>query len=497
MSVAKIPFQPGLALGSLVIGDTIEKMNKYGEKLSVIEKVQQEMRELQQQLTILTEKAKVIREKQTPSPIDKQLESLFDLQIKALMNRQLVVLPGKLKEAMDLELPSFSNFTTGLEGPIDHDVTEVVTDSRGFDSINFNSQYIDMNESHQRIQDKMDQSSSSSSLNIGGGAFGFSASISHSWSSGAMKRVGEIRSQGHASKILVINAMVTTRNVRFFKHKKYDIVKLSSILDIMKASNDKNVLNGHGITLDGNKKCIYILTEAVLGGSFTAIVTYLKEDTTNREVNDNTSHSSSSMDLKAKGYFVKGGYSNSRQNANESHNDEINNRGNINVSIEFIAQGAIPQLAKDNIVREALKHQDQNLRKYQSSGSEGSSVQVRQVEMQKATYDAINTVQQIKVEKEEVNLHSVNSVIKAYDGFCNEITSDSSCGVPIGFNYTVLTQEAIQTMVGEVRSVQALQLETQKASSTIKSTAQIEDKKSNIISTSPKDVVKIETTAKK
>ncbi len=449
VSNAKIPFQPGLALGSIVRGDTIKKMEKYGEVLSLIEKVQQEMRELEHGLAVVQEKRTVISQKKEKTAVDTHLERLYTSQVEGL-NTRLRALPARLEAVTTVELPSFSNITTGLESPIDFDITKVKTDSRGFDSVVFSSQYIDLNESNQRMQDKIEQSSSSNSMSIGGGYCGFSASGSFSWSSGAMKRVGEIKNQGHASKILLINAMVTTRNVRFFKHRSYDVIKLQNILGAMRSSDDTEALKEKGITFDGDKKCVYLLTEAVMGGSFSAIVTYLKEDTTRGNTDDQSQHSSfSPINVKAKGGFVKGKYSNSQQKANESHNDDLHNRGNINVSIEFIAQGAIPSLARDSVMREALKYQNQNSRKYHSSGSEGSSVKDRQAQLQKATYETINMVQQTKVEKEEINIHSPNGVLKAYDEFCSEITNDPSCGIPVGFNYTVLTQDQITTEIAK------------------------------------------------
>lgn len=446
---AKIPFQPGLSLGSIVSGDVIEKMEKYVETLSKIENVQKKIRDLEQESKAIQEKITSIGLQQK-SECNKLLLIFYGKQSE-LIKKKISDLPTELANIQDIELPSFPNISIGLETPIDFDVTEIATDSRGFDSVAYSSQYIDMQQTSQKIQDKMNQDSSSSSVSVGAKFFGISAGVSHTWSKGAMDRVAEIKNQGYASKVMLINALVTTRNVRFLKNRSFDVVKLKNILDAMSVNEDE--LKKCGITVFNGKKCIYLLTEAVMGGSFSAIITYLKTDLTKRDVKDKSNHSSSSTSVDAGGSILGFGadvsYKNSRQKAGESHDDNIDNRGSLNINIEFISQGAIPQMARDTVVRETLKFQNQNLRKYHSSGSEesGKSTYARQAELQKAAYDTINTVQQTKVEREEIFIHSPNTVLKAYDDFCSEITNDSSAGIPIGFNYTRLTEEFIRNYV--------------------------------------------------
>ncbi|PCI75157.1 hypothetical protein COB21_05990 [Candidatus Aerophobetes bacterium] len=479
----KIPFQPGLALGSIVRGSVIEKMNDYAESMAIIENVQKQMRSLEQGLGAIGAKIESLAQKITPDQqpadasggggkakdksVDQLMLGLFEMQKQAIV-AQMKAMPAQLKKIKDLTLPLFSNMTTGIKSPIDFDRTQTVTDSRGFDSMNYNSQYIDMSESSQRISDKMDQSSSASEVSASvsvGGFFGkFKASASHSWASGAMNRVADIRNQGHASKVLVMNALVTTRNVKCLRNQSYNLYELGQIRDLMKSNDDAKELDKLGISVMPNgEKAIYMLTEAVMGGSFSAIVTFLKEDISNRKLRDSAKHSSSATKGSAgySGWGVKasGSYARSQQNASEQSDDQIHNQGNTNVTIEFIAQGAIPQLSRDTVVREALKYKNQQLRTYQSSGSqsEGQSVHSRQAEMQKAMYATMNTVQETKTKKESTSLHTANSVMQAYDDFCGEITSDPESGVPIGFNYSILTEKDITTILERFEKTQAAQ----------------------------------------
>lgn len=451
---AKIPFQPGLALGSIVRGDVIQQMEEYGQMMTQIENTQKEMRDLEQGAKILDSKIKTIQEKKQKGPLDGTLVELFKAQQTALQE-QIKQLPEKLKKVAMAQLPSFMSLSTSLESPINFDETEVATDNRGFDSIQFSSQYIDMNESSQAIQDRMNQSSSASSVSLNGSYLLSSANVSHSWSSGAMNRIGEIKNQGYASKVLFINALVTTRHVRFFKKRTFDPQKLQAILDTMRSTNDPNALNSKGITVMNKTKQVYLLTEAVMGGSFSAIVTYLKEDTSNRDTKDRAKASSSTTSVGAKVnmgvWSVGGSVGDSRQKGSESHQDNTHNLGNTNIAIEFIAQGTIPKFAKENVVREIFKQQNQNLRKYESVSGEKTdqSVQVRQTELQQAMYTNLNSLPSITVQKDEVPLNSTQSVLKAYDDFCQEIVDDASCGIPIGFNYTQLTEQQIEALLGK------------------------------------------------
>ena len=120
---AKIPFQPGLALGSIVRGDIIEKIEKYGETLSVIENAEKQMQRLEKETADLDKKIKVLNGKgNKQTAVDQKLVELFTLQKTSLTNASAKLLET-LTSIKDFALPFFSNITTGLESPIDFDIT--------------------------------------------------------------------------------------------------------------------------------------------------------------------------------------------------------------------------------------------------------------------------------------------------------------------------------------------------------------------------------------
>lgn len=466
---AKIPFQPGLALGSIVRGDTIDAMNRYAEIAAKMEHIQKQIKaneqglqELKAKMDSLERKMKTAeRRKAKPSAMDNVMMTVFKKQQEFFV-AQLKNIPEQLKEleAQDMTMPMFTNFSSGLQSPIDVDRTVVGVDPRGFDGVTFNSQFISMKEDEQSMQDKIEQSSSSSqvSANISGGGWFFKAkaSMSHSWSSAAMNRVADIKNQGHASEVLVINAVVTSRNVRVLKQVAYDLRKLKQLQSLMSSGSEAD-LKKHGIsTAASGEKAIYILTEAVMGGSFTGLVTFLDETSSSRahEANRRDTSASTTTSVEFSTPWVGGGasYSNANQNSKGSSSDQLRNAANMNVSVEFIAQGAIPQLSRDTVVRETLKYRDQNLQNFRSSGSESGSKsrEARQSEMQEAMTKTLNSVAKTNTVSSAVSIHGPQSVSKAYDDFCGEITGDTSAGIPIGFNYTMLTDTDIKELIAEL-----------------------------------------------
>jgi len=454
----KIPFQPGLSLGSIVRGDVIEKMEVFGETSAKVEHVQKQLRDLEQGVESLRGKIRSIEqrmkkgekeEQKSEDSVNQALKEVYESQIKACED-QIKKMPAVLRAVHQkpLELPFFTEITTSVETPIDFNTTLVATDSRGFDSTHYVSEYIDLTQSEEHIQDRMNERSSASQVSGSLGFSFFKASVSHSWSSAAMSRVADIKREGHASKILLINALVTTRHVRYLKNVTFDPRKLKNILELMNGSDNPEELIKKGISINSRgEKLVYLLTEAVMGGSFSAIVSFLKEDRSKRNVDDSANHSSSSTSISGKASYGpwKGslGGEHSRQKADETHADHLENQGNINVSIEYIAQGSIPQLTREKVMREALKYQDPNLRTYQSSGSEKESPSKRQEELQKSMYLTANEIQKTTSHQEEISIHTPSTIMKAYDDFCSQMVIDSDSGIPIGFNYSILTQREI------------------------------------------------------
>lgn len=465
---AKIPFQPGLAIGSIVPYETIRQLDQYATAAAKMESIEQQIQAIRDGIVGINAKLEAYQaDEEALGAVDgapglvEIMQPILEAQ-KGAFIKQGQLLAEKVREATE-ELgavdPIFPKFRSGLKLPLDLDRTTMGIDPRGFDSITFSSRLIDVEESEERIRDKLNESSSSSQVSgeVSGGWFvKVKAGFSHSWSKAAMDRVASIRRQGTASKILLVNAMVTSRNVRYLKNKHFDLKELQALLEVMRAGSPETK-RAHGISTVDGQQVVYYLSEAVMGGSFTAIVTYLKKSEQNRDLEEHTNTSSSATEANAGGSFLGIGGSLSGSNAQEStestSDDHLKSADSLNINIDFICQGAIPQLARDTVVREVMKYQDQNFQTHESNGSEGSgkSRVERQAELQEAMYKAANAIAKTQVDQSELSVHTPGSVSKAYDDFCGEITGDNKSGVPIGFNYSTLTEREILQRIGELQ----------------------------------------------
>lgn len=464
----KIPFQPGLALGSIVNPDTIVKMETFAEQSEKMEAFEKQINALEDSHSATLAKIESLK---TKGDKFKSLVSFYGAQ-EAAINMKIEELIGKMGEAANAPfppLPTFPNFVSSLESPIDWKQSEVVTDPRGFDSVEYSSRYIDMEESAQKIQDDMNESSSSTSLNIALKTPFFKCAAGYSWSDASMQRVADIKNSGSSSKVLLINAMLTTRYVRHIKHREYNLEKLLVIYRAMQGEGSQGQPKLSAIAEDPStgEKSIYILTEAVMGGSFTGIVNFLKKDTSHRELDNSSSQSSRAGNASVSGskWFCSGtvGGAHSSASGKESQSDSVRNFGNLDVRIEFVAQGAIPKLVTESVIRDTMRHQDQNLRKYASTGSDKATskksqkaveenVDARAQELQESSYDAANAIQQTTSLEEGIYVHTPNSLALAYSDYCERIVSDELAGIPIGFNYTKLTQSDIARHIERLRN---------------------------------------------
>lgn len=261
-----IPFQPGLALGSVVRGCSLEKMERYSEVMAKQQAYEEQISNAEKQLELLT--AKINNKRDSTSKGDKALVEIWSKQIQNI-TKALDSLIIKLDKDPG-DIPIFEGFYQALESPIDMGASKMEVQPRGFDSLEYSSQYIRLDADISKILDQITQSSNSNSASasLGGGFFLYNAkaSASHSWSSGLAKRVTEIKNQRKSQGILLIHATVTTRNVRCFTDLKYNRAKLQMIQHVMKNEENQEVLDRYGITTEGDKKVIYMLTEAVLGG---------------------------------------------------------------------------------------------------------------------------------------------------------------------------------------------------------------------------------------
>lgn len=482
----KIPFQPGLAVGSIVRMDELKDMEEYAEKTAQEQFFEQQIENVEKQITRLDDKinarTKILteRNKKTGEALKTDNDSLIKLYTKQKeeQNKSIKKISEKLGE--EITVPIFAGFHQAMESPIDLKNSTLTTQLRGFDSVSYTSQYVTMDESTTTMHDKMMRSSSansaSASVGVGFGPWKVEVSASHAWAESAANRVRDISSNSSAQGILVINATMTSRHVRCFSEVKYDVQKLQTIYDIMKNENisdeDKEFF---GISMIGKEKkqqpAIIMLTEAVLGGSFTAFVTFLNtsEGKGHNEKELKTSESESATQVGGGGSILGinltagGGGSHAQSKGEQTEEDLINNVKNTRINIEFVAQGAMPAFARDNVASEVLKH----LKLDPSNNAELSMQEEKEIEegekddhakkiavakrearLAKSGSTYLNTIRGITSEKKEEKIHTLNSVMSAYENFSEKL-QDKECGIPTGFNYRILTKDQIGKILEE------------------------------------------------
>jgi hypothetical protein len=86
--------------------------------------------------------------------------------------------------------------------------------------------------------------------------------------------------------------------------------------------------------------------------------------------------------------------------------------------------------------------------------SKGEELQValvqQDVKMRNHQATVLNVIRGMTAEKHVQNIHTMESVMGAYESFADQITNDKESGVPIGFNYTVLTKEEIEKHIARL-----------------------------------------------
>ena len=458
---AKIPFQPGLALGSVISGDCISQMeeyDKYSEKLNSLEEhinnLEQKLHELEQK----TESRKKSREGKVGND---SLIRCWGLE-KDLINGAINELNTEIGNCKFTRIPDFRSFTHGVRSPINMETSRIMVQPRSFDSLSYSSHYINMRQDFSKISDSIEQSSSAGSVDLEVGSGLWKVKAATTWAKGAHERLVQIGKSQKSEGVLVINAMVTTRNVRCFTQIDYDLEALKSISSAMD-SVDEAEKKKYGITKD-NK--LYLLTEAVLGGSFTGLVTFLRQDDSKGTSGNKGRESRMTAQVGVSGAASVltggGGYEHAMQSAKQSQHDMMESSGNTKVDIEIFSQGAIPTLMREVVNSEIIKHLDLNPAKFElsqqdkedskdmlSSDSNTRSLAIckRQMKMEAAQVGILNECRGLVSSTEQQTVHSPKTVMSAYDNFSDKMTSDIGCGIPVGFNYLMLTKEMIDDKI--------------------------------------------------
>ncbi len=473
----KIPFQPGLSLGSIVKLDNLVEMEKYAEVHARRENFEAQVQHAEKQIEFLTDKIAVINDKIKKAkvvPLKDAYEALrkaWELQIKNLTDN-IVILSKELTDDPLGAIPVFRGFQQAAETPIDFSASRMEDQVRGFDSLEFNSQYIWLDKSTEEIHDQITQSSSSRSISAKA-SYGIfvSGSASFSWAKAAADRVGQIKKEGIAEGVLVINASTTTRHVRTFTDVKYDHQKLQAILDAMNAGSDE-VKKIYGISNTGTEDAIYLLTDAVLGGGFTALVTVLDQNKMKRDFDKRLEEKQSAAGASLGGgwslFSASANFQSSSGSAAQSENDKVANFATTKINIEIFSEGAIPNFNRHLMQKEIMKHINLNPAAFEISMRDeeeandlvnAKSAQdklkaniKREMRMQNAGVAAMNACRGLTSETKSQNVHTLESVLEAYESFTEQM-KDKDCGVPVGFNYRILTKSAIEKILNVNQAV--------------------------------------------
>lgn len=469
---SKIPFQPGLAVGSIVRVEGLDAMQKYSEQVAELELFQQNIENAEKEITKLDEKIKNENSKGTKSI--QQLITLWEQQ-KGVIDRSIKKMINNIAQTKFEDIPNFTGFHQAIESPIDFKNSTLETQLRGFDSVSFTSQYVMKETNESNIKDKMTRSSSANAVSTnvegGWGPFSAKAGASQAWSDSAANRIRDINKGQDVEGVLVINATMTSRHVRCFSEVKYDLDKLRSLVNLMGTSNEEEKKR-FGISTLSGKPGILMLTEAVLGGSFTAFVTFLNTSNSQENSENKSKESNTSTSTEVSGGFkglasVGVGVSTSRGKGEQSEDDVLKSIKNTRVNIEFVAQGAIPTLVRNTVVNEVLKHLNTDPVKYELTqqdqadldlelsskpGDKEKAVARRNLKQEKAAQSFLNTTRGLMSEKSEQKIHTIESVMAAYDNFSEKL-QNKECGIPVGFNYRVLTIDDIQYEINKLENI--------------------------------------------
>lgn len=509
-----IPFQPGLALGSVVNGKTIDALESYANAMAETQNLEDQMRNTSGEIEHLQLKIEA-RIAQFPAlkpvenaphpkgnilkppapaapkgqelaviepiqahaaPLDQLVSRYTDRQLKAWdiriqrLQQHLTALEEDCLSAALVQLPMIKNFQAGASSPIDMANSKIECQPRAFETLDFSSQYIDMSESDAEIHNKASQTSSTLSVTQDSSFLVFKTSAKVARAEAIAKKVLQLKKQGIAQGTLVINVSATTRHVRCFTKIEYLKEKLEQILSVMHANKEKE-LERYGISVpkDGGEKAIYVLTESVMGAALTIFVTFYKDSKTTR--NQDNQQTENSLEVGASATVgasflsanVGGLYS--RDRAERKEDDVLKSSAQTRVNIEISSEGALPSLESSRVEREVVSHVNMDPAKFERSKQSEAELEKiskctskeelqtelgkRSLRMKEAQENILNTMRGLTFLKEEQKVHTMESAIKAYESFIHQVTSDPSCGVPVGFNYDILTQKEIEKRLGK------------------------------------------------
>ena len=479
---SQIPHQPGLALGSVISSKVLEEMNTYADNIAISEAMEEEMQTIEQRIETL--EAKILAKK-TRDCYKKLVES-WENEQKALLKKleniadTMAANAGHDKEEERTpDKPIViepKKYCSSLQSPVDSALSKIEVQVRGFDSLHYSSQYFRTSEQESIDQDQIKQVSGSGAISGEGGFLLFNAKASLELEGAISSRINRAKKSKAAKGLLVINASSTSRYVRCYTDLKFDKDRTKSIVESMKTIDSKEKLSELGISVRDGRKQIYILTEAVLGGSFQAYVTFLDEEETAREIENKAKEGK--VGASAQGGFsgplgggpakIGGNVGLSLHGNKEDKQDKLTGNTNTSINIEFVCNGVVAQFNRRDLEHEIIEHMDLNPSNYYPNEQELNSLSTdltsspsdfaanasqRGMAMENAQAAVLNTIQALTSSKSTQSVHDITSVMEAFDDFVSKISSDPNSGMPIGYGYQVFTQEQLEEKLRELENV--------------------------------------------
>lgn len=496
-----IPFQPGLALGSVVKAETIDKIERFADQMAAKQNLEDRIRMAEQRLTAFElQRESRLAQKPELKKINKlqngQEEVTYakDVRLDAI-NSKIEKQKEKIEKLYDEkfadteeeDLPTFNNFQASAASPVDMGRSTIESQPRAFDTLDFNSQYIKMSESEASIHNQVSQSSNSINVSANASYLLCSAGVKYGRVQAIASRVAQIKKRNTAQGTLIINATVTTRHVRCYTKLHYDHNKLRLILDAMN-KGDEATLRRYGISVPAKKggkeekadveavepkkkeeekePAFYVLTEAVMGAYFTSLITFLDESETGRDGKIKQDESIQTLNVNAElglGKFAtKASVGVTRSGASNKEDDELKSKAQTKVEIEISSEGVLPQFERNNIEREVISHvnldptkfvrtqeDDKDAEDIAKGGDDRTLAQEkRRIKMANAQEAILNTMRGLNFLRESQKIQTMESVLGAYESFLDKVTKDPNCGVPVGFNYDIITKSEIERILG-------------------------------------------------
>lgn len=494
---AQIPFQAGLALGSVVNTKTIEQLNSFAKASAESGQIERRINACEKRIEALESKiqskkmsdeqiilelgsaesrknnsraeniaklaeleglgAEVIEYKKYYRSLVKRWKAEIEQLVKLIekMTGQGVVGPEEGaadQDQVNNDIPV--SFYSSIQSPLIVTKENMETLDIGFKSGEYHSQYINTKEESAVINDKVKKISGSASVGVSGGIGLYAGGVEGELEGAIASRVGEIQKNGLAKGVYIISSLITTEYIQTLTKLVFDRDRLRSTLMAMKAAND-------------DKICI--LTQAILGGSYTALATVADEEKMEQRLRKRALEGGIGGKIEA-GTAKPVGTLNIKADANlsasirggvQSEMDKLASIVTSIIDIEIIAQGAVPNFSVKEKIQEVVRFSDVSLAGNSLKTKEGSSTQKDEAsssEKQLRRLEDMEEVQALQLSKARgyatqifsQKVHSIESIQDGYENYIAQLQTGKNCGIPIGFNYIEFTRKDLEAKYTEL-----------------------------------------------